>query len=519
VGEECEVWSNTHNAWCRGKVLGYRAAVAQPRGGLMDMDGLFTQHFINNEWVNSEDGLTFDTINPATEEKIATVQAASAADVDKAVAAAKSAFFTWRDVSGPERRDLLLRLADLVEQNKQALAEVESMDNGKPVHIARDVDIALAIAHFRYFAGWADKGMTGKTIPCSNVHSCLMTVHEPVGVVGCIIPWNFPILMLTWKWAPLLACGCTCVMKSSEKTPLTALMMCDLAKKAGFPAGVVNVVSGFGMPAGDAIARHPDINKVCFTGSSAIGHRIVEAAGQTNLKRVTLELGGKSPLIICDDADLDQAADTAHVGLFLNHGQCCCASSRIMVDEKVYDAFAAKCIEKARAISLGTGDGCSQGPQVDRIQFDKILGYIEKGKAEGATCALGGARHGEKGFYVQPTIFTDVEDGMTIAKEEIFGPVMQLMKFKTIEEAIQRANSLEYGLAAGVCSTNIAKAMGIARRLQNGTVWINMYDDFDAASPFGGYKASGWGREKSEYALENFTEVKTIHFPITNYEA
>lgn len=478
-----------------------------------------TQHFINNEWVDSEDGVTFDTVNPSTEETISSVQAAGVADVNKAVAAAKAALFTWRDVSGPARRDLLLKLADLMEKNKQRLAEVESLDNGKPVSVARDVDIGLAIQHFRYFAGWADKGLQGKTIPIENVDIFSMTVHEPVGVVGCIIPWNFPILMLAWKWAPLLACGCTCVMKSSEKTPLTALMCCDLAMQAGFPAGVINVVSGYGNPAGDAIARHPDIAKVCFTGSSGVGHRIVEASGQSNLKKVTLELGGKSALIVCDDANLDDAVEICHIGLFLNQGQCCCASSRILVDEKISDEFAERCAKKAREMKIGTEEGCQHGPQVDKIQFDKVMGYIEKGKAEGAKCLEGGERHGDKGYYIKPTVFADVEDGMTIAKEEIFGPVMQLMKFKTVEEAITRANNTEFGLAAGVCSTNIAKAMGIARRLHAGSVWINTYDNFDAAVPFGGYKESGWGREKSEYALANFTEVKTIQFPMTNFKA
>ena len=354
----------------------------------------------------------------------------------------------------------------------------------------------------------------------TNTNSFAMTVHEPIGIVGCIIPWNFPIVMLAWKWAPLIACGCTCVMKSSEKTPLTALMMCDLALKAGFPPGVLNVLSGTGPDAGDAICRHPDIAKVCFTGSSAVGHKIAEVAAQSpQLPRVTLELGGKSPLIVCEDADLDEAANVAHIGLFLNHGQCCCASSRILVHESVHDEFVKKCVAKAEAIKLGVEEGKDQGPQVDKLQFDKVMSYIQSGKDDGAKCMIGGARAGNKGYFVQPTVFADVKDNMKIAQEEIFGPVMQLMKYKTIEEAVERANATNYGLAAGICGKDIGKVMGIAKRLNAGTVWINCYDDFDAAIPFGGFKASGYGREKSEYALKNFTEVKCIQFPIANIQA
>ncbi len=279
-----------------------------------------TKLFINNEFVDSKDGATFDTIDPSSEQKLASVQRASKDDVDIAVQAATKAFTSWRDVSGPDRRDLLLKLASLMEQNQQFLAEWESKDNGKPVSVARDVDIALGIKHLKYFAGWADK-IQGKTIPAENVDTMAMTIHEPVGVVGCIIPWNFPIVMMMWKLAPLLACGCTTVLKSSEKTPLTALLIAQLIKDAGFPPGVVNVLSGYGPDCGNAIAVHPDVHKVAFTGSSAVGHEIVKASGLSNLKRVSLELGGKSALIICDDADLDQAADVAHVGLFLNHGQ------------------------------------------------------------------------------------------------------------------------------------------------------------------------------------------------------
>lgn len=466
--------------------------------------------------MDSKSGETFDTIDPSNEKVLASVQRGNAEDIDIAVKAARNAFLKFRDVSGPDRRDLLLKLSDLMEENKQFLGEWESKDNGKPVSIARDIDVMLGIKHLRYFAGWADK-IQGKTFQPENTSTMAMTIHEPIGVVGAIIPWNFPILMMIWKIAPLIACGCTAVIKTSEKTPLSALLMAQLIKAAGFPPGVLNIVSGFGPDCGAALAKHLDVDKVAFTGSSAVGHQIVKYSGESNLKKVTLELGGKSALIICDDADLDQAADAAHIGLFLNHGQCCCASSRIFVDAKIHDKFSEKCVERAKGIKIGTEEGNFQGPQVDSIQFNKVMGYIESGTKEGAKCILGGKRLGEIGYFIEPTIFTGVTDDMKIAKEEIFGPVMQLLKFDTVEEAIIRANTTSYGLAAGVCSTNIAKAMGVASRLNAGTVWVNMFDDFDAAFPFGGYKESGWGREKGEYALENYTEVKLIQFPINKY--
>merc|ERR1711920_531153 len=374
---------------------------------------------------------------------------------------------------------------------------------------------------YKYYAGWADK-RGGKVIQTTRDSgtTMAMTIHEPIGVCGAIIPWNFPLLMQAWKLGPALAMGCTVVMKLSEKTPLSGMMMCHLIKEAGFPPGVVNVVNGPGAT-GDMIARHMDISKVAFTGSSAIGHKIVTAAGESNLKKVTLELGGKSPLIICKDADLDQAAVAAHVGLFINMGQCCCASSRIYIHEDVHDAFVEKVMMHAKKLRTQGDDKsettvpiCDLGPQVDKIQFEKVLGYIEAGKKGGAKCALGGGRLGNKGYYVQPTIFTEVTDDMKIAREEIFGPVMQLLKFKTLEDAIKRANTTHYGLAAGICTRDTGTALATARDLEAGTVWINCYDNFDMAAPFGGFKESGWGREKGEYALENFTEVKCVMMPM-----
>lgn len=450
------------------------------------------------------------------------MQAAGKEDIDDAVAAASAAFTTFKKSNGCDRRDMLLRLASLVEKHRVQLAELESLDNGKPQHVADGVDIGFCIECFRYYAGWADKG-GGKVISTTRDSGSTFayTVHEPIGVCGAIIPWNFPLLMQAWKIAPAIAMGCTMVMKLSEKTPLSGLMMCHLFKEAGIPAGVVNVVNGYGDPTGELICRHMDIKKIAFTGSSAVGHKIVCMAGESNLKKVTLELGGKSAMIICKDADLEQAAIACHVGLFINMGQCCCASSRILIHEDVHDAFVEKV--KALASTLRTqGDTtsdtavpiCDLGPQIDDIQFKKIMSYIETGKAEGAKCLLGGDRLGTKGYYIQPTIFSEVTDDMTIAQEEIFGPVMQLQKFKTTEEAVRRANDSKYGLAAGVCSRDIGTALSIAADLDAGTVWVNNYDNFDMACPFGGTKESGWGREKGEYALENYTTVKCVMAPL-----
>jgi len=480
-----------------------------------------TRLFINNEFVDAKSGKKFKTVNPATEEVICEVHEAGKDDVDAAVAAAKTAFKTFKKSNACDRRDMLLKLADLVDKHRKQLAELESLDNGKPVHVADGVDIGFVIECFRYYAGWADKqgGKVINTTRDSGSTFCF-TTHEPIGVCGMIIPWNFPLLMQAWKLAPALAMGCTVVMKLSEKTPLSGMMMMHLIKEAGFPPGVVNMLNGPGT-VGDILARHMDISKIAFTGSSAVGHKIVIASGESNLKKVTLELGGKSPLIICKDADLDQAAVSAHVGLFINAGQCCCASSRLYVHEDVHDEFVEKV--KMHASKLRTkGDDksettvpiCDVGPQVDKIQFDKILGFIESGKAEGAKVVLGGGRNGDKGYNVQPTIFTDVQDNMKIAKEEIFGPVMQIMKFKTLDEAIERSNNTCYGLAAGICTRDIGTALATAKELEAGTVWINCYDNFDMACPFGGYKTSGWGREKGEYALENYTQVKAVCLPL-----
>jgi len=472
-----------------------------------------TQLLINNAWVNSASGKTFPAINPADESVIATVQEAGEQDVNLAVAAARTAFDTgaWSKMSGGQRRDLMLKLAQLIEDNADELALQESRDNGKPVSIAKAADVALTIATIRYYAGWADK-LQGKHIPMASGDHMCYTRHEPVGVVGQIIPWNFPILMMAWKIGPALATGCTIVLKSSEKTPLTALMVGKLIVEAGFPPGVVNILSGYGPTCGEFIVKHPDVDKIAFTGSSLVGHRIQSLCGQGRLKRLTLELGGKSPLIIFQDADLDKAVAAAQVGLFFNNGQCCIASSRVFVHEAVYDKFIEKAAESAKkGQPIHPQDPTStQGAIVDKIQFDKILGYIESGKSQGARCVTGGARHGDTGFFIQPTVFADVTDDMKIAQEEIFGPVMSVIKFKDEAEAIKRANTTVYGLGAGVCTQDVGRALRVAAAVRAGTVYVNCYNVFDPACPFGGFKTSGIGRELGEYGLANYTEVKTV---------
>jgi aldehyde dehydrogenase (NAD+) len=472
-----------------------------------------TKILINNKWVDSVSGKTFETTNPATGEVIAKVAEADAPDVDLAVKAARKAFHPkapWRRMSAAERGKLLTKLADLIEKNADELAGLESLDNGKPRHIARIADLPLSIACYRYYAGWADK-IQGKTIPVNGDYFCY-TRHEPVGVVGQIIPWNFPLLMQAWKLAPALACGNTVILKVAEQTPLSALRVGELILEAGFPEGVVNILPGYGPTAGAAIARHMDVDKVAFTGSTEVGHLIMKAAAETNLKRVTLELGGKSPNIVFADADMDEAVEGSHFALFFNQGQCCCAGSRVFVEEKIYDEFVERSGARAKRRTVGNplDPKTEQGPQVDNEQFNKVLGYIESGKKEGAKLVCGGDRVGDKGYFVAPTVFADVQDEMKIAQEEIFGPVMSVMKFKDVDELVDRANKTIYGLAAAVWTRDISKAHRIANDVRAGTVWVNCYDVFDAAAPFGGFKQSGIGRELGEYGLQQYSEVKTV---------
>jgi len=468
---------------------------------------------IGGKWVDSVSGKTFATVHPATGETICQVAEGDKADIDLAVKAARKAFEEgpWSKMSARERGTLLHKLADLIEKNAEELAALETLDNGKPLRDSLNADLPLTIQCYRYYAGWADK-IHGKTIPVSGPYFCY-TRHEPLGVVGQIIPWNFPLLMQAWKWGPALATGCTIVLKPAEQTPLTALRVAQLAQEAGIPDGVVNVVPGFGPTAGAALSSHKDVDKVAFTGEYTTGQLVMEAAAKSNLKRVSLELGGKSPNVVFADADLDAAVEGAYFGLFFNQGQCCCAGSRLFVEEKVHDQFVEKLVKKAKSQRVGDpfDMATTQGPQVSQEQCDRILGYIEAGKKEGAKLLTGGKKHGDQGYFVEPTVFDGVKDEMKIAKEEIFGPVMNILTFKDVHEVIKRGNQTFYGLAAAVWTRDIKKAHQIANGLRAGTVWINCYDVFDSAAPFGGFKMSGFGRELGEYALELYTEVKTVY--------
>ena len=404
----------------------------------------------------------------------------------------------------------MYKFADLIEKNVDELAALEALDNGKPVAIAKAADMHLVIKTIRYYAGWADK-IQGKTIPIDGPYFCY-TREEPVGVCAQIIPWNFPALMAAWKLGPALATGCTVVLKPAEQTPLTALRLGELIMEAGFPEGVVNILPGFGPSAGVALAQHALVDKVAFTGSTEVGYEIMRTAHKNNLKRITLELGGKSANIILDDADIDLAIQQSQMGLFFNMGQCCVAGSRVFVQEKIYDEFIKRSGEAAKQSKIGDpfDKSTTHGPQIDKEQQFKILSYIDSGVKEGAKLVHGGKRHGTKGFYVEPTVFADVKDDMKIAREEIFGPVMSVLKFKTIDEVIERANNSVYGLGAGVVTKDISKALKVANALRTGTVYVNCYNVFDANTPFGGYKDSGIGRELGEYGLKNYLETKTV---------
>ncbi len=472
---------------------------------------MVNQLLIDGKFVNSISGKTFKTINPATEELLSEVQESDKKDVDVAVKSARKAFDSgaWPKTSGYQRSRLINKFADLIEKNADEIATLESLDNGKPFSNAKG-DVGLSISCFRYYAGWSDK-IHGQTIPHNGPY-LMYTRHEPVGVCAQIIPWNFPLLMAAWKLAPALAMGCTIILKPAEQTPLTALKLGELAMEAGFPNGVINILPGYGETAGDALIKHDLVDKVAFTGSTEVGFHIMRNSHPKNLKRITLELGGKSANVIMNDVDIDQAIAQNHLGLFFNAGQCCIAGSRTMVHEKIYDEFVAKAVAQSKTIKVGDpmSKETGQGPQIDKEQQDKILGYIDSGKKDGAKLLSGGGRVGNKGYYVEPTVFADVNDNMKIAQEEIFGPVMSIMKFKNLDEAIERANNSTYGLGAGIMTNSSENAIKFSNGVRAGTIYVNCYDAFDSTTVFGGFKNSGIGRELGEYGLKNYTEVKTV---------
>jgi len=476
--------------------------IAQPRKMLID-----------GAWVGAASGRTFPVYNPATGEILATVAEGDKEDIDRAVLAARKAFDEgpWRRMTVSQRGRLIWKLADLLEQHTEEFAQLESLDNGKPLTVARIADVPLSIDLFRYMAGWATK-IEGNTIPISMPGNYFAyTLREPIGVVGQIIPWNFPLLMAAWKLGPALAAGCTVVLKPAEQTPLTALRLGELIQEAGFPAGVVNIVSGYGETAGGALVAHDAVDKVAFTGSTEVGKIIVKAAAG-NLKKVSLELGGKSPNIILKDSDIDLAVTGAANAIFFNHGQCCCAGSRLYIEKDVFGDVVEGVAEHAKQIQLGHGfhPSTQMGPLVSDEQLWRVSGYLESGIAEGATPLCGGKRYGEQGYFVEPTVLVDVTQHMKVVREEIFGPVVVAQPFKELDELLPLANDTVYGLGAGIWTQNLSKAHQIAAQLRAGTVWINCYNVFDAALPFGGYKQSGWGREMGHEVLENYTEVKSV---------
>ncbi|MFQ5691028.1 MAG: aldehyde dehydrogenase family protein [Gemmatimonadota bacterium] len=470
-----------------------------------------TRLLIGGEW--TEGAGRFPTVNPATEETIAEVEEAGPAEVDAAVRAAREAFGSpeWREVDPHRRAALLWRLADLIREHAAELAEIETRDNGKPSFESARVDLPFVVQNYRYYAGWADK-LTGRTIPVSGPF-LNYTLREPVGVVGAIVPWNFPLSLASWKVAPALACGNTVVLKPAEETPLTALMLGELALEAGFPPGVLNVIPGRGEVTGRALVEHPGVDKIAFTGSTETGREVMRAAAGT-LKKVSLELGGKSPNVVFADADLEAAVRGATTGIFYGKGEVCAAGSRLLVEESVREELTERLAERAQRMAPGdpTHPKTKLGPLVSRKQRERVLGYIEAGVEDGARLRAGGepAQVDGKGYFVQATVFDRVEPDMRIAREEIFGPVVAVLGFEDLEDAVDKANRTMYGLAAGVWTRDVGKAHRFARAVQAGTVWVNTYNRYDSASPFGGVKASGFGRDLGEHALEEYTQTKSV---------
>ena len=472
---------------------------------------------IGGKWMPAASGKSFASFNPATGEVLSKIAEGDREDIDRAVKSARAAFDTgpWCRMTASERGRAVWRLGDLIDKHNEELAQLESLDNGKPLAVARAADVPLAAELFRYMAGWATK-LEGNTIPLSVPYTpgaqyLAYTVREPVGVVGQIIPWNFPLLMAAWKLGPALATGCTIVLKPAEQTPLSALRLGELIQEAGIPEGVVNIVTGFGETAGAALAAHPDVDKVAFTGSTEVGKLIVHAS-TGNLKKVSLELGGKSPNLVLDDADFDSAIPGAANAIFFNHGQCCCAGSRLYVESKAFDRVVDGIAKFADNIKVGRGfdPDTQMGPLVSEEQLHRVCGYLESGFSEGAKAVAGGKRVGDKGYFVKPTVLVDTNPKMKIVQEEIFGPVVTAIPFKSADDLIATANDTVYGLAAGVWTRDIKRAHAIAAKIKAGTVWINCYNIFDAALPFGGYKQSGWGRDMGHQALENYTETKAV---------
>ncbi|KIE02429.1 aldehyde dehydrogenase ALDH, partial [Metarhizium majus ARSEF 297] len=465
--------------------------------------------FINNEFVKSRSGKTITSLDPATENEIATVQAAGPEDVDDAVKAAHAALKhpSWKQMPVSDRGKLISRLADRLEAQRELFATIEAWDNGKTYAEALSVDLEEAIGTFRYYSGWADK-ISGQTIPTTH-QKFAYTIRQPIGVVGQIIPWNYPLSMASWKLGPALACGNTVIIKAAEQTPLSILVLASLIKEVGFPAGVVNVVNGYGKDAGAAIVEHPLVDKVAFTGSTATARHIMKMASAT-LKNITLETGGKSPLLVFADSDLEQAVKWSHLGIMSNQGQICTATSRILVEDSVYDQFVDQFVQQTKTVSK-VGDQWSpdtyQGPQVSKLQYERVLELVCGGKPLHADT---------KGFFIEPTIFTEVNDTMRIYREEIFGPVVVISRFNSEEEAISRANDSTYGLGAAVFTKDLERAHRVASEIEAGVVWVNSSNDGDPKVPFGGVKQSGIGRELGEAGLEAYSQVKAVHINMGN---
>lgn len=474
------------------------------------------RHFINGAFAESSGNQKIEVRSPAFGELIASVPDATREDVDKAVAAARASFESqsWRGKDPSEKELILWRLAELMDKHKEELAALESLENGKTLREALRADVNPGIDAIRYYAGWVRR-IYGETIPVDGPF-LNYTLREPVGVVGAIVPWNYPTCIATWKFAPALACGCSVVLKPSELTPLTALRMAELATEAGVPAGVLNVVTGYGPGAGDALARHMDVDKISFTGSIRTARALLKASAESNLKRVSLELGGKNPNIVFPDADLDSAVQSAFSGIFANKGEVCSSGSRLLVHRDIHDRFVDRLVDRAKGMKIGNplDPESEMGSQISRTQMDRILGYIRTGIDEGARLRCGGERdlEGSKanGYFIKPTIFTEVKPDMIIAQEEIFGPVLATIQFRDTEEAIAIANGTIYGLVSAVWTSDIKTAHRMAAGIKAGSVWINTYNGFDAASPFGGYKQSGFGRDLGAHALEQYTNVKSV---------